>query len=383
MKFYFIYSAGGGAGDWNGVKRVWRDYMPKYIKSRILLKFGDVFFEHASGNRFIRPKRWRNISNLREWLFDSVGDEFVLSKDCNILLDSGTAKAVNLIAHHNPYTNCNELIDCFNRTFEENNIFGKYISVVCDSEIDSAVTFDIPNPFKIRSQNGNARLNILDKESNNKLIELSAAYSNIIYDGLKDVKGKKYADSVITTIINGTWNKHEIDLFLSKLEYSPDKIAIGALSSTSINVAILRGCLDNLAYFNFQQATQLHFLGCGGFNKANIIKEYGFDGDNVSVDCSTFINCSIDGNTCGTAESGYYDYISKNLIRINPDTKNKILKMHSRIQNPLYTCDELEEILDGILRHQSRNSSKETYNARAKLIFHDADVYRYNVETKK
>lgn len=45
MRFYFIYSAGGGAGDWNGVKRVWNDWMPEYMKSRILLKFGDVFLE--------------------------------------------------------------------------------------------------------------------------------------------------------------------------------------------------------------------------------------------------------------------------------------------------------------------------------------------------
>ena len=89
MRFYFIYSAGGGAGDWNGVKRVWNDWMPEYMKSRILLKFGDVFLEHASGTRFIRPQRWRNISNLREWLFDNVRDEFVYSHDCNILLDSG------------------------------------------------------------------------------------------------------------------------------------------------------------------------------------------------------------------------------------------------------------------------------------------------------
>lgn len=37
MKFYFIYSAGGGAGDWNGVKRVWAESMPHHLKSRILL----------------------------------------------------------------------------------------------------------------------------------------------------------------------------------------------------------------------------------------------------------------------------------------------------------------------------------------------------------
>ena len=74
------------------------------------------------------------------------------------MLDSGTAKAVNLIAHHNPTTDCEKLIETFNQVFEENNIFEKYVDIVCDSDIDSAVTFDIPNPFKIRSQNGNARI---------------------------------------------------------------------------------------------------------------------------------------------------------------------------------------------------------------------------------
>ena len=34
MKYFFIYSAGGGAGDWNGVKRVWNDSMPLSLKSK-------------------------------------------------------------------------------------------------------------------------------------------------------------------------------------------------------------------------------------------------------------------------------------------------------------------------------------------------------------
>ena len=38
MKFYFIYSAGGGAGDWNGVKRAWRDRMPEYMKNIIKVR---------------------------------------------------------------------------------------------------------------------------------------------------------------------------------------------------------------------------------------------------------------------------------------------------------------------------------------------------------
>ena len=379
MKFYFIYSAGGGAGDWNGVKRVWADWMPECIKSRILLKFGDVFLEHASGNKIIRPQRWKNITNLRDWLSKNVNDNYIYSNSCNILLDSGTAKAVNLIAHHNPTTNCAELIEKFNQIFESNNVFDKYIDIICESNIDSAVTFDIPNPFKIRSQNGNARLNIIEKDSNERLIELSAKYSNIIYDGIKSRRGPRFADSTIMTIINGTWNKYEIDLFLNNLNYNPNKIAIGALSSTSINENNIFKYLDDLFPF-IEKSSQLHFLGCGGLKKAELIKQYGFNGDNVSVDCSTFINRSIDGNTRGTSQSGYFDYISKRLTRINPNTIDDILHTHAQVDNPLYTCEELEDILNTILIHQSGKSSPETYNARAKLIFHNADVYRRNAE---
>ncbi len=380
MKFYFIYSAGGGAGDWNGVKRVWLEWMPEHMKSKLLLKFGDVFLQHASGNRMIRPQRWHNIKNLRTWLYENVNDNFVYSNRCNILLDSGTAKAVNLIAHQNSEIDCDRLIDTFNQTFEENGIFDKYISVVCDSEIDSVVTFDIPNPFKIRSQNGNARLNVIDESSNDKLIELSARYSNIIYNGIKNKRGSQYADRVIMTTINGTWSKEEIDLFLSKLNYRPDKIAVGALSSVSPNPDTIGCYLDNLHFFGFERASQLHFLGCGGFKKAAVIKQFGYDGDNISVDCSTFINRSIDGSTGGNSQSGYYDYTTKRLTRIRPDTKDAILKLHFKVDAPLYTCEEMEEILDTILLHQCGHSSNETYNARAKLIFHNADVYRFNAE---
>ena len=98
MNYYFIYSAGGGAGDWNGVKRVWQSSMPKELKSSILLKFGDIYFNHVSNKSIIRPIRWRRIHNLREWLYESTGDNFVISEKCNILLDSGSAKIVGWIS---------------------------------------------------------------------------------------------------------------------------------------------------------------------------------------------------------------------------------------------------------------------------------------------
>lgn len=38
MDFYFVYSSGGGAGDWNGVDSMFSRYMPAYLKDHILPK---------------------------------------------------------------------------------------------------------------------------------------------------------------------------------------------------------------------------------------------------------------------------------------------------------------------------------------------------------
>lgn len=375
MKYYFIYSAGGGAGDWNGVKRVWSQYMPEALKSKILLKFGDIFLEHASGHNFIRPQRWRGINNLREWLSNSVNDEYVKTQSCDILLDSGTAKAVNMIAHHNPRVSCERLIELFNQAFEENRVFEKYTQIVHTSQLNSAVTFDIPNPFKIRSQNGAARLNIIDHETNYALVRLSVAYANRMHDMFVALGGTEYADNTLSTIVNGLWSGEEMDFFFSRLNYWPRKLAIGGLSSTSVSETDIRRQMAILQRFDILSFDKVHFLGCGGFKKVKAIKDCGIDGDHISVDCSTCINRSIDGSTSGSAQSGYFDYQSRMLIRITPQSKSAILRKHANIHNPLYSLDEIKNILDSILLHQSGRSSNDTYNARAKLIFHNADVF--------
>lgn len=191
--------------------------------------------------------------------------------------------------------------------------------------------------------------------------------------------GKEFANSVITTVINGTWSKEETELFLSKLTYNPyTGIAIGGLSS--INSNKINAFLETLAPFNFEKANKLHFLGCGGIKKAQLIKQYGYSGNNISVDCSTYINRAIDGSTNGKTQSGYFDYNSKRMIRISHETKEEILYLHGNFQNPLFSCDEMEDILNTVLLHQSNYSSNETYDARAKLIVHNADVFRHNIE---
>ena len=375
MKYYFIYSAGGGAGDWNGVKRVWAEYMPETLKSKILLKFGDIFLEHASGQNFIRPQRWRDINNLREWLSNSVSDEYIKTQSCDILLDSGTAKAVNMIAHHNPNVSCERLIQLFNRKFEENRIFEKYTQIVHTSQLNSAVTFDIPNPFKIRSQNGAARLNIIEQETNSALVRLSVAYANRMYDMFVSLGGADYANNTLSTIVNGLWSEEEMDLFFSGLNYSPRKLAVGGLSSTSVSETDIRRQMAILQKFDILSFDKVHFLGCGGFKKVKAIKDCDIDGDHISVDCSTCINRSIDGSTSGATQSGYFDYQSRSLIRICPQSKNRILIKHRNVINPLYSVEQMEDIIDQIILHQSGNSSNNTYNARAKLIFHNADVF--------
>lgn len=379
MKYYFIYSAGGGAGDWNGVKRVWNQYMPTDIKSRMLLKFGDIFLEHASGRNFIRPERWREICNLREWLYSNVNDDFVEDEGlCDFLLDSGTAKAVNYIEHHNPRISCNDLINAFDDLFEEYSICQKYTDIVYNSKVNRAVTFDIPNPFKIRSQNGNARLNIIDRETNHAMVMVSARYANDLFSAFCDMGGLDFASNTLTTVVNGLWSEEELNDFFNALNFNPRKIAIGALSSSKTEdfnsqIQLLKNC-------NMMDFETIHFLGCGGFKKVALLKENEIDGNNISVDCSTFFNRSIDGSTNGNAQSGYFDYNTQRLIRINPNTKQAILHLHERANQPLYTVEEIENIIDLILLHQSGHSSYDTYDARAKLSFHNFDVFKQYAE---
>ena len=74
MNFYFVYSSGGGAGDWNGVNRMWNKFMPKYFKENLLIKFGDIFFNHKGLRSLLKPRNWKNIDNARDWLIEKTGD---------------------------------------------------------------------------------------------------------------------------------------------------------------------------------------------------------------------------------------------------------------------------------------------------------------------
>lgn len=366
MRYYFIYSAGGGAGDWNGVKRVWNDYMPTSIKSNILLKFGDVFLNHAQPTSPCRPNRWDNIINLRQWLFEATQDNYVVN-NANILLDSGTAKLVSFVDYNNPNISNEDLINEFDNIVNQYQIIEKYVSIIQNSNINAAVTFDIPNPFKIRSNNGGARLNILTPNDRQRLIELSALYSNRIYHLLNDNDEKLY------TIINGEWSLEEITLFMNLLDYSPRNIAVGGLSATKINAFKQSVRLLEQANINYER---IHFLGCGGLKKVAVLHETIFNNERTSVDCSTPINRSIDGNVRGTSQSCYYSYQTQELIRIRPDTRERILNLHSTAQNPLFDLAQMTDIIDTVLRHQNNQSSEETYNGRAKLLIHNTDVYK-------
>ena len=374
MNYYFIYSAGGGAGDWNGIKRVWNENMPVELKNSILLKFGDVFFNHVSSKSILRPERWSTISNLREWLYNDVNDEYVLN-DSNILLDTGSAKIVGWIDHHNKIKDCDQLIKLFDDIVTNNNILEKYVDIIIQSNITHAITFDIPNPFKIRTQVENTRLNILNTAtSNHKLIMASAKYANKMFELLEKRLGTEKAESILMTTINGMWSPGEVREFLALLNYTPKKIAIGGLSSVRGNsISTYIPTLEKLDLHSYEK---IHFLGCGGLDKIRVLKQAGFSNDNFSVDVSTPINRSIDGNKQNTSWSGYYDYNSLSLHRIKPDTKNEILSLHSSTTSPLFSKEQMEKILTDILTHQDGNSSESTYDSRAKLIIHNNDVYR-------
>ena len=374
MNYYFIYSAGGGGGDWNGIKRVWNENMPVELKNSILLKFGDVFFNHVSSKSILRPERWSNISNLREWLYNDVNDKYVLN-DSNILLDTGSAKIVGWIDHHNKIENCDQLIKLFDDIVTNNKILEKYVDTIIQSNITHAITFDITNPFKIRTQGENTRLNILNTaKSNDKLIMASAKYANKMFELLKKGLGIEKAESILMTTINGMWSPDEVKEFLALLNYTPKKIAIGGLSS--IRGKSISTYIPTLEELDLHSYEKIHFLGCGGIKKIKILKESGFSNDKFSVDVSTPINRVIEGSMKNSVCSGYYDYNSLTLHRIKSDTKNEILNLHSSTTSPLFSKEQMEKILNDILTHQGGNSSESTYDSRAKLIIHNNDVYR-------
>lgn len=378
MKYYFIYSAGGGAGDWNGIKRVWKEDMPEKLKSNILLKFGDIFFNHKSSTSILRKQRWNNITNIREWLYENVKDEYVLNNS-DIILDSGTAKIVSFIDHNYNLGSLDteQIIEHFINIIDNNAVLEKYADIIVKSKIDLAVCFDIPDPFKVRSNNEvvERRRNILDKDKEIELMDVSVLYTNKLYNILKEKTDEKSAVDVLMPIVNGQWNKEQFDRFLSKLEFIPKNVAIGGISGSGYRIDNLK-----LNEFELERFKRVHFLGCGGLSKTKDFKQT-FDGDEYSVDVSTPINRAIDGATSGKSFSGIYSYNDFEFYRINEHTKNEIINDYEKWKgDKIFSLEEFKSIMNSILEHQSGKSNEETYNNRARLIILNSDVFRYNAE---
>ncbi|MBO7133504.1 MAG: hypothetical protein J6W06_05030 [Bacteroidales bacterium] len=372
MDFYFVYSSGGGAGDWNGVDRMFKHYMPDYLKDHILIKFGDIFFNHRSQNSIIKPRLWREINNARKWIVDNTNDS-MLYKTPNLIMDVGTTKIVSYLTANNQAKSVKELVDGFDNILFKESVLEKYCNLITESQIKYAVTFDIPNLFKVRSQIGDISRNVYSGTSN-LLIDASARYANEIFNGVKN-------ESLLLTTINGSWSINDIEKFMSKLKYSPSKLGIGGLSDlrNPNEFSLLIKNLDK--HLDFSKFERVHFLGCGGLKKANAIKEAIGNQHNFSVDNTTPYNRSIDGNKKGTEQSCYYDYATKEKIRISSDTKQRILSLHKASESvSCFDTKEMTKIIDSIILHQSHQSSQETYDARGKLIIHNFDVFRYNAE---
>jgi hypothetical protein len=374
MKFYFVYSSGGGAGDWNGIDRTFIEHMPPYFKDHLLLKFGDIFFNHRSSDSIIKPEAWRTIRNARCWVVTNTGDQAVLQTP-NMIMDVGTSKLVSYLTRLYEDISEIDIIKKFDYILDRDDILNKYCEVIRTSNIQNAVTFDIPNLFKVRTQEGSVDRNVFSSgENSSHLMRACAKYANIIHAGLED-----RPDSVMT-FINANWSDRELDEYLSTLDYTPTKLAIGGL--TDYPAATLGSCLQSMdRKLHFGEYNRVHFLGAGGLKKASIIKNALGNNPNFSVDNTTAYNRVIDGAVSGSSQSGYYDYATKKLHRVKPDTVENILQMHERSLDVAYfSLEEMREILNGILMHQSHNSSPYTYECRAKLIMHNFDVYRYNAE---
>jgi hypothetical protein len=369
MRYFFIYSAGGGAGDWNGLKRVWNNSMPVILKQNILLKFGDVYFNHSpksNSTPLVKPVIWKRITNLRNWISSAVNDLYVQNSS-NILLDSGTSKIVNyIVTLHNNFSET-QIINEFLRLVNSNGIIQKYVNVINTSNINEAVTFDLPNPFKVRTQSSNTRTNVFTAASSARLIIESANYCNQLYTLLGNSQQK------LLTTINGTWSSAEISRFNNLLIYRPDKIAVGGL--TRLNRPAFLAAIQVInSVYNLSTLSRVHFLGCGGIENVSLLKSLNLNLPNISVDNSTPYNRAIDGNKGGTKHSGYFDYSNYTLHRINSSTAQAILVLHNQYANAHFSPMVMQTILQGIINHGLQSA----YDDRAKLAIHNNDVFRQN-----
>lgn len=367
MQYYFIYSAGGGGGEWNGLKRIWSTSMKEELKSHILIKFGDIFFNHENvGKTLCKPNLWNELINTRQWIYDNTNDKYVL--DCsNIILDSGTAKAVSWIASHNKGLESHDFIAEFDKIVEESKLLEKYVDVIEKSNINLAVTLDIPNPFKVRASS-NSSLNLIYTDNNIPFIEIMAKYANKLHAILSTSASNK-----LLTIINGTWNVNEYNLFISMLDYKPQNIAVGALSALRGNA--FREAIQEVNKFGLYDCKRVHFLGCGGIEKVKLLKENGYKDARFSVDCSTPINRSFADKI-----SKYYIYGTNKKIEVSADSKEEIINLHTKVLSPYYSVEEISDILDLVIEHQEGVHTSETFDARAKLMLHNSDVFRRNAE---
>ena len=377
MNFYFVYSGGGGAGDWGGVNRIWNNAMPDYFKDHLLIKFGDIFFNHKGSKDLLRREQWLNTNSSQQWLTDKIGIPVLTTP--NLILDVGTTKIVNYIDSHFPNLSKIEIIEKFDQMLFAKQILDKYCDFVLNSNIRNAVTFDIPNPFKIRNQSGNPIRNIFnDANCKSALVDKCIKYANYTHKRIQD-------QSRLLTILPGFLRGKEITNYLSALNYKPTKLAIGALidiRSTNDFEDTLKG-IDKV--LNLSSYEKVHFLGCGGLKKASSIKKTLGNHPQFSVDNTTAFNRVIDGSKNGNSsskndQSCYIDYTNKKQYRIKPESKDEILDIHKNTPDSikLFSNGEMTNIVDSIIEHQSNRSSRETYENRARLIIHNFDVFRFN-----
>ena len=161
---------------------------------------------------------------------------------------------------------------------DQYNILDKYCSVVLNSNIENAVTFDIPNLFKVRTQAGNVSRNLFSEPGCRELlITASAKYANYTYRNVnKESQFQFFNLTQVWDLIN-----FSLENDISILNVTSEPVVAQEIASL-FNVIL--GTIPPRITYDMRSIYAKDFKGKNGYmySKENIIEQIIYLKENFS-----------------------------------------------------------------------------------------------------